>query len=188
MPIELTAVRSLHPGQIDLQWRWSSLNAARPDFRVVRQSEGPAGAIADGRLILRLSEWYSAAGPAWGRVERFDFLIDRSAAEGGLEQASLQLYYTAPGDAEPARVIVQFYDATTSGMQQVEVLDVTRVNRTQVQVLPTDPVTHNWQIFHAPGGGAEVSAGVVTWTTSVPSLAPPAEKLDRKSTRLNSSH
>src|SRR3989442_765761 len=175
VPIELTAVRSLHPGQIDLRWRWSSRNAARPDFRVVRQSGGPAAAIADGRLILRLSDWYSAAGPAWGRVERLGFLIDRSAAEGGLEQASLELYFTAPGDAEPARVIVQFYDATTSAMQRVEILDVTSVNRTQVQVLPTDPVTHKWEIFHT-SGGVPVSAGVVSWTISMPSVAPPTDK------------
>jgi hypothetical protein len=174
--IEFTATPSLYPGRIDLRWRWSSTNASRPDFRVARGREEPPAAIGTGLVVLHLSEWFrpAPASTPWGRVERHRVVIDSSAAEGGLEQAAFELYFDGPTDVEPVRVTIHIYDAVAGTMQTTDFPDVTRVVRTQVQLLATDPVTYSWQILHTPGGMAEVPAGTLSWTITTPPTGAPA--------------
>jgi len=172
--IEFAATPSLYPGRVDLHWRWSSPSAARPDFRVARGREEPPATIGGGLVVLKLSEWFKPAGTAWGRVERHRLVIDRSAADGGLEQAAFELYFNGPTDVEPVRVTIHVYDAVAGAMETTDFPEVTRVVRTQVQLLQTDPVTHSWKIFHTPGGAPEVSAGTLWWTITTPPPSAPA--------------
>jgi hypothetical protein len=157
---DLSASADVRGGRIDVAWLWSGLGE-RPGFRLVRRRRAYPDGPEDGYAVLELGELFRASDEPWVRISRIRYLTRGSVTEGGLVEAALAFFHGAAGSGEPEIVELAWHDAAAGGLAVQRIDEVSRLERT----LP-DPgpwaLVEAVEIFHAPGGGSEASAGVVT--------------------------
>ena len=161
MITDLSAKSDIHGERIDLAWTWTDAGAVRPGLVLVRRRRAYPAAPGDGLLVVDLDECFRRPDQGWERIERMRFLVVNSTAEGGLRQAEAVFFYAAAAAAEPERATIRYYDTAAGQEALVTLSDITRVARTIAAAGPWD-VVETLEIFNAPGGGPEASAGTIT--------------------------
>jgi phage tail-like protein len=155
-----SAVSDLRGHRVDVSWASTGLGT-RPAFRLVRRRRTYPAGPDDGYAVLDTGELFETADEPWERVSRVRCLAAGSSAEGGLVQAALAFFHVEPGDSDPVAVEVAVYDEAAAALAVVRIDDVTGVELTAPAPGPWGTV-EQLAITHAPGGGAEAPAGVVT--------------------------
>jgi hypothetical protein len=165
LPREFRVAAGLRPGQIRISWADRAPGLTVPPFRLVRRRLGFPAAVTDGFTVVDTGDLFQAATtpppPPWHRIERLPCVASNSVSDGGLLQGVLELYYVAAA-TNPSRTAVSVYDATTATLQRMVFDEVSRVI-TSSPASPPFTQVQAWEIFETPGGGAEVSRGVVTF-------------------------
>lgn len=160
MIVDLTATSDIRGERIRLSWTWAAPDPVRPGLRVLRRRRAYAGSVDDGLAVADLGGLFRAPDAGWARIERSQFLILNTAAEGGLVQAWFSLRFAGASDTLPAAVEIGYYDATAGQPTAAAMADITRIDSSTIDFPPWDAV-ETVDIFHAPGGGPETPAGSI---------------------------
>lgn len=160
MITDLIAINNIRGQRIDLAWTWTDAGAARPGLRLVRRRRAYPVSAADGLAVMDAGGLFRLPDQGWARIDRIRFLVVNSAAEGGLRQAETEFCYAADADTEPSQAGIRYYDAGTDQEVSATLTEITRVVRSAAAAGPWAAV-ETLEIFHAPGGGPEASAGTV---------------------------
>lgn len=161
---DLIATSHLQGERIDLAWTWTDSGTERPGLKLIRSRRAYPGSISDGLEVADTDSLFRSPDQGWERIDRIRFLILNSAAEGDLCQAEAEFRYVAAADPEPASAAIRYYDPALEQDASATLADITRVTRSVAPDGPWDSV-ETLEIFHAPGGGPEVSAGTLTIST-----------------------
>ncbi len=161
MLAELTARSHLGGGRIELSCVWTG-SGERPALRLVRRREAHPAHPDDGYVVLSLGELFREPDTPWAGVSHLRALAEGSGAEGGMLQGGLTLFFRDEGDSEPEVAEVSWYQAASGRIQVARIAEVTRLERTLTAPGGWGEV-EEVELFHAPGGGAEESAGVLTF-------------------------
>ena len=179
MRCDLRASASLVAGAVDVVWRITVPGTVRAPLRLVRRAGGYPAQAEDGDVVFELDELYRdppAATTPWGRIDRWRCLTRNGPANHReLVQAFIDQFFVNAADAQPLRVVLGAFDQATNAMVRRQIDEVSRVVRTAVPAAPPFARAIELQIFTKPGGGAEVSAGVILISDFVGAV-PPADE------------
>lgn len=161
MITDLIAINNIRGQRIDLAWTWTDFGAGRPGLRLVRRRRAYPVSAADGFTVADADGLFRSPDQGWARIDRVRFLVLNSPAEGGLLQAETELCYAGESDPEPSRAVIRHYDPESDQELSTILTEITRVVRSAAAPGPWSSV-ETLEIFNAPGGGPEASAGIVT--------------------------
>lgn len=160
MIADFNAISDIRGERIRLSWTWTGPDPGRPGLKLLRRREAYPRDAADGMEVADLADLFRTPNQGWGRIRQTRLLVLNTAAEGGLEQARFSLYYPNASDTVPERAVIAYFDAAIPGRVVVSLGEVTRIEIGVAGSPPWDAV-ETLEIFHAPGGGPEVSAGAL---------------------------
>jgi hypothetical protein len=179
VPRDFRVAADLRPSRIRISWVDRAPGLTVPPFRLVRRRLGFPSTVTDGFSVVDTGDLFQAATttppPPWGRIERLPCVASNSVSDGGLLQGILELYYAAAA-ANPSRAAVSVYDPTTATLQRMVFDEVSRVT-TSSPASPPFTQVQSWEIFETPGGGAEVSRGVMTFLELASNDPPDPDRL-----------
>jgi len=171
--VAISAGASLLGYGADLSLTWSAPSTPPRSLLLVRRRWGYPASADDGRVVLDLADLFAdaTAGTPWGRIDSSRYLLDNPRAEGGGAQAELVAFYAAPGDAQPAQVIVRIHPQAGGAPQTSRIASVTRLAASNGSNAGFGAVT-TLSVFARPGGGAEALAGTVVISTQPVAAGP----------------
>jgi hypothetical protein len=171
--VAISASASLLGYGADLSLTWSAPSTLSRSLRVVRRRWGYPASADDGRVVIDLAGLFAdaTAGTPWGRIESSRYLLDNPRAECGSPQAELVAFYAAPGDAQPAQVIVRIHPQAGGAPQTSLISSTTRLAQTSGNNASFGAVT-TLSVFARPGGGAEALAGTIVISTRPAAAGP----------------
>lgn len=170
----LESFSSLRAFSVNLEWDWTG-PGARPNLVLLRRTRAhpqystglirQEELIDDGLVVVDVEQDF-AVSDRWIKIHRELYLGRNDRVETNLYLAEFSQFYadvTAPADEPslPSRIVISYYDSGLAGMQSTELTDITLVNYREFDS-PDWAIIHEWEIFHAPGGGPTVRAGLVT--------------------------
>jgi hypothetical protein len=178
---ELTVGASLEPRTIDVAWQFAQAGTSRPAFRLTRRLGGYPVVDTDGVQVIDVDDLFPLAPPApsapWARLVRTELWTANGPADDpNMFQGRIDLYYATVASVQPARVTIGWFNAALGHNEGVVIDEVSRVVRTVQPLVAPFTFVVSLEIFATPGGGAEVSEGVITLFDFVPdpTTPPPA--------------
>lgn len=128
-----------------------------PALRLTRRQLAHPATPADGTPVADFQDLYATPAQPWGRLETLRFVTASTPTDPVIE-AELTLWFPWPVPADPVRARVTTFDEATQAAVADVVADVTRIERV-TGAAPGWALRERLELFHAPGGGAEVAAG-----------------------------
>lgn len=132
----------------------------RPALRIVRREYGFPADASDGVVVVDLTDVFRTTTAAWERLEQHAFRTTNTTDGDGALEGDVVLFFSTPQPSEATRVRLRFYDPVAQAVTEDVIDDGSRVDRTSAASAPWQNV-ERLEFFHTPGGGPEVSAGVL---------------------------
>ncbi len=135
----------LHPGQINLSWRWWSTNKMPPRLQLQRRRETFPASISDGLCVFELGDPVSDGPQFWPAIQRRLYLAENGFPENNFRHAELEFHFTdlnsfneaaLGGTLCPQQVVVRIWQPEGTNVESYRIDGVRRVEVAMVSEQP----------------------------------------------------